>query len=295
MTTTPLTRRTLVGAAAWSAPAIALATASPAYAASVAGVIAFVDADDLIGSGYTANLVVQLTPPQGEPLPDNVSVGYGTAGVVDGPTLVATGGQRLVTVPVTGRDANGSTVITVGAPGYIPAATTLRVTFDDGQFFMARNAPFGVRHSSNTLNPTSSSGIRSFGANGSIVDSWNGAWLYRSVLASNTFTPAGTLFGGEFDDPGTVSGGIAWRLSVRTTGEDRLAWQQRSGFPFSGQPIGGTSQEGTTRAGSGVGLMSVVPAVRTKLSSTSNPGGTAVFEWSFPRFPRYSAMWSIAY
>jgi hypothetical protein len=190
-----------------SVVAIALATASPAYAASVAGVIAFVDAEDLIGSGYTANLVVQLTPPQGEPLPDGVSVGY----------------------------------------------------------------------------------------RGSIVDSWNGGWLYRSLLASNTFTPAGTLFGGDFDDPGTVSGGIAWRLSVRTTGEDRLAWQQRSGFPFSGRPIGGTYQEGTTRAGSGIGMMNVVPAIRTKLSSTSNPGGTAFFEWSFPRFPRYSAVWSIAY
>lgn len=292
---TSLTRRTLVGAAAWTAPAIALATASPAHAASVAGVIAFVDPEDLIGSGYTANLVVQLTPSPGERLPDELSIGYGTASIVDGPTAVATGGKNLVTVPVTGLDANGSTVITVGAPGYIPATTSLRVTFDDGAFFMARNAPFGVRHSANTLNPTTSSGIRSVGADGTIVDSWNGEWLYRSILASNTFTPTGTLFGGGFDDPGTVSGGIAWKLSVRTTGEDRLAWQQRSGFPFSGRPIGGTYQEGTTRAGSGIGIMSVVPAIRTKLSSASNPGGTAFFVWSFPRFPKYTAQWSIAY
>ncbi|CAM5301028.1 hypothetical protein [Leifsonia shinshuensis] len=295
MTTTPLTRRTLVGAAAWTAPAIALSTASPAHAASPVGVIAFVDADDLIGSGYTADLVVQLTPPTGDPVPANLAVAYSSPGVVDGPTLVATGGKNLVTIPVTGRDVNRSTVITVSAPGYLPATTTLRVTFDDGAFFMARNAPFGVRHSANTLNPTTSSGIRGTAADGTIVDTWTGGWLYRSTLASNTFTPTGTLFGGSFDDPGTIVGTIAWRLEVVTTGAPNLRWQQRNGFAFSGRALGDTYQEGVTRSGAGLGVMNVVPAVRATLSSASNPGGSAFFTWSFPRFPKYRALWTIQY
>lgn len=292
---TRLSRRGIVGAAAWSAPAIALATASPAYATSVAGVIAFVDAEDLIGSGYTTRLVVRLTPQAGARPPVNLSVGYGTPGVVDGPTLVPTGGDTLVTIPVTGRSANGSTVITVSAPGYIPATTSLTVTFDDGRFFMARNAPFGVRNSANTLTPTTSAGVRSTSADGAITDAWTGTWLYRSTSASNTFTPAGTLFGGGHDDPKALTGVIEWRMDVYTQGGPNLRWQKRDGFPYSEVPIGNTFQSGTTRATSGLVLMNVVPAVRRTLSGTASPGGFAFFSWTFPRFPGYRALWTIEY
>ncbi|MEY9850469.1 hypothetical protein ABH923_000147 [Leifsonia sp. EB41] len=190
------TRRTIVGAAAWAAPAIALTTASPAHAASTPGVIAFVAPEDLIGSGHTAQLAVRLTPAPGEKPPATVAVRYGTPGIVDGPTVVATGGTTLIALPVTGLDRNGSTTITVSAPGYLPATTTLTVTFDDGLFFMARNAPFGVSSSNNTLTPTTSTGTRTVSGDGTITDTWTGRWQYASTSASNTFTPAGTLFGG---------------------------------------------------------------------------------------------------
>lgn len=289
-----LTRRTLVGAAAWSAPAIALSTASPAHATSTVGVIAFVSADTLIGSGYTAELVVQLTPPAGAAPPADLSVHYSDSTVVDGPTLVPTGGKSLVTIRVTGRDANGSTVITVRAPGYIPATTTLTVAYDDGHFFMARNVPFGVKSSANTLNPTSSDGLRSVSPDGTIVDTWTGGWLYRSTSASNTFTAACTLFGGGFNDLGAMRGRVEWRMDVSTSASRNLFWQKRDGFAFSEQPIGGTFQSGTTPR-DGDGFMNVVPAVRRTLSSSANPGGWATFSWSFPRFPKYRALWMIQY
>ncbi|MEN2737817.1 hypothetical protein ABCS02_08505 [Microbacterium sp. X-17] len=289
------TRRTIVGAAAWAAPAIALTTASPAYAASTPGVIAFLDPEDLIGSGHTARLAVQLTPAPGEQLPASVSVRYGTPGVVDGPVVVATGGAALVTIPVTGLDTNGSTTITVSAPGYLPATTTLAVTFDDGLFYMARNAPFGVTSSYNTLTPTTSHGVRAIANDGTITDTWTGTWQYASTGASNTFTPTGTLFGGGFGNPAFLRGGVDWRMEAHTTASPNLVWQKQDGFAFSGMPIGGTHQSGRTSTGDGFTVMKVVPAVRATRSTAASPGGTAIFVWTFPRFPAYRAAWLIDY
>ena len=289
------TRRTIVGAAAWAAPAIALTTASPAHAASTPGVIAFVDPEDLIGSGHTAQLAVRLTPAPGGKPPATVAVRYGTPGIVDGPAVVTTGGTTLIALPVTGLDRNGSTTITVSAPGYLPATTTLTVTFDDGLFFMARNAPFGVSSSYNTLTPTTSHGVRTTSADGTITDTWTGRWLYASTSASNTFTAAGTLFGGGIAAPKAITGSIDWRLDVHTTASPNLRWKEQSGFAFSGMPIGGTFQSGRSSSVGGLILMRVVPAVRGTRSNTANPGGNAFFSWTFPRFPKYRAMWIIEY
>jgi hypothetical protein len=291
---TGLRRRTLVGAAAWTAPAIVLASAAPAYATSTElGIITFVDPEDIIGAGYTANLTVQLTVPSGGAVPANVSVGYSPAGIVSGPTLVPTGGKTTFTVPVKGLDVNGSTAITVSAPGYLPATTTVAVTFDNTGIVMLSAFTFGINVAANSLSP-GSAGTRSTNAAGFLIDKWTGTWTYASTAATNTLRPGGQLFRGTPSNFRAMNGKLEWRMDVATTGSPHLIWQKNvSGFAFSGMPIGGTYQTGTAQSNGT--LAGTVPAVRGSLTNTKNPGGYAIFYFTFPRFPNYAPMWTFTY
>ncbi|WP_426623897.1 hypothetical protein ACPPVW_15055 [Leifsonia sp. McL0607] len=290
---TGLKRRTLVGAAAWTAPAIVLVSTAPAYAASTLGVIWFVDPEDIIGSGYTATLTVQLTVPDGKTVPTNVSVTYGTAGIVSGPSLVPTGGKTLFTFEVTALDVNGSTDITVSAPDYVPATTTITVTFDNSGIWMMSAFTFGVISNSDTISP-GGVGTRTTNASGFLVDSWTGNWDYASTSTLNTLRPAGQLSRGDAPTFTAMRGRrVEWRLDVATTGSPHLVWAAQSGFAFSDMPIGGTFQTGT--AGPTGLLPAGVAARRKTLTTTSNPGGLAIFIFTFPRFPHYAAKWTITY
>ncbi|MEN2741830.1 hypothetical protein ABCS02_28930, partial [Microbacterium sp. X-17] len=283
-----LGRRNLIGAAAWSVPAIALMTASPAYAASTPGVIAFLDPENIIGSGYTANLAVQLTPAAGGQLPASVNVAYSKPGVVDGPAVVPTGGGNLVTIPVTGLDTNDSTDITVSASGYLSATMTLRVTYSDGAISILMANPFNLL-TSNTIDVTPN---RVTLPDGTIIDQFTGQWLNNSIASTNTMTPKGLVLGSGLS---SVTGSMEYRLQFWTTGSPNLVWKTQDGFPYSGMPIDNTEQTSQSVGAGSLTGAGIVPAVRAKASNTTNPGGDLIILYTFARFPKYQASLTLKY
>lgn len=302
---TGLKRRTLVGAAAWSAPAIVLASAAPAYAVSTLGIISFVDADDLIGSGYTSTLTVQLTVPDGLAVPASVDVAYSVAGIVSGPTVVPTGGKTLFTFDVRGLTTAGSTEITVSAKNFVDAQTTVTVTVDNSEIVFLNAFSFGVANSLNTIS-RSGVGIRNTGTSGSVVDTFPGnTFLYNTTAATNTLLASGFVFQGTPAKNSPIRGKVDFTLDVFTNGGDRLIWQKGSSRPNAGKPVNGTTIIGTTaRDGSmagnstayAPGQPAVLPIVReTTNLGTTRPGGTLYFMFSFPRFPNYYALFDFQY
>jgi hypothetical protein len=294
-----LKRRTLVGAAAWTAPAIVLASTAPAYATSPStplGLITFVDPEDIIGSGYTATLTVQLTAPAGRAIPANVDVEYSTAGIVSGPTTVPTRGKTLFTFDVLALTVNGSTDITVSDPdhGYVSATTTLAVTYDNSGIWTMSAFTFGtVTGAKNTIGP-GSIGKRTTNASGYLVDSWTGTFEHPSTSVNNILRPGGQLSRGDAPNFTAMRGRpVEWRLDVATTGSPNLVWSTKSGFAFSDLPIGGTYVTGT--ADSNGTLPTGVSIKRKTLTSTTNPGGYAILYFTFPRFPNYVAKWTYSY
>ncbi|MCI0155380.1 hypothetical protein KNO15_01545 [Leifsonia shinshuensis] len=293
---TGVSRRTLVGAAAWTTPAIVLATAAPAYATSTLGLITFVDPEDIIGSGYTATLAVQLTVPTGGSVPTHVTVGYSTPGVLSGPTTVPTGGKTLFTFPVKALDVNDSTAITVRADGYVDATTTITVTHDNSGIYLMSALIMNQPGAGNQVD-SAGPGTRTVNANGFLVDSWIGAFERKSTAAANWLKIGGQLSRGTPPAFKEMKGRLDWNLSSTYTGSPNLVWAGKPGdtsFAFHGQPLGGSTFQSGTASSNGT-LSVPVAVVRSKLTNTANPGGWAYFFLTFPRFPNYVATWRLSY
>lgn len=124
--TTPgvISRRTVVGAAAWATPAIALSVASPATATSLGTITAVPYA---ITADSPKSSVIQLNPPA-----DNVTITISAepAGAVTFPDTVTTlpglGGQTPVPFATALTDAQ-VVMITAIAPGYAPVTFALPI------------------------------------------------------------------------------------------------------------------------------------------------------------------------
>lgn len=303
-----LTRRNLVGAAAWSVPAVAFATASPAHATSIGtGVIAFDNPENIIGSGFTAELKVNLTPPKGAQPPAFLNVKYSKPGVLDGPATVSTKGLIEVTIPVTGLDVNDSTDITVSASGYLSATITLRVTHNDGAIKLFPANPFNLAAlpASVATNTIDTNSERVTLPDGTVWDQYTGTWLYNSIVATNTLIPHGFIWG---EGLAGITGGLDWRLDYYTPIADPkdpdIFFQTANNFEFSGKAVGGPNDEGTrndgtyqtghTKSAAAFTGQGVVPAIRKKLPNTKNPG-KLVIVYTFPRFPKNKAQLIITY
>ncbi|MCI0155381.1 hypothetical protein KNO15_01550 [Leifsonia shinshuensis] len=300
---TALKRRTLVGAAAWSAPAIVLASAAPAYATSTAqGAITFLDPADIIGGGYTQTFTVQLTVQKGASIPANVAVAYSVAGVVSGPTSVPTGGRTTVAFSVTGLDVNGSTDITVSAPNFIPATTNLLVTWNNA---LVRMQSHTVMNVADRLNVAPETVLRSQTAQGHFVDHFTGGkFLRASTAAANTMKINGMVLksrdsGKTFDKP--TGSTIKFQLDVITSGGERLIWQAGSAAPNAGKPIGGTTIIGNARLGTTTqpeypdGGNQNLPIVRQSTTTAARPGGFLTLVWTLPQFPNYHCVATYEY
>ncbi len=116
-----LPRRTLVSAAAWSAPAIALTTASPAAAVSTKlGIITFLTAPAQLDGGKTYTLVGMLTPAEGGALPSEVALTY--SGAVTGQSTAAVSGSIFTfEINTSDPEAAAASTVTATAPGYASA------------------------------------------------------------------------------------------------------------------------------------------------------------------------------
>ncbi|WP_426625420.1 hypothetical protein ACPPVW_04985 [Leifsonia sp. McL0607] len=122
-----LQRRTLIGAAAWAAPAIAATSASPAAASSVGlGVITFITKTATINGGSSLLILGTVVPATGGTLPSQLSLAY--TGAVTGPeTLTLSGGLFSFQLTAANPGANTPSTVTVSAPEYAPAEYTCTV------------------------------------------------------------------------------------------------------------------------------------------------------------------------
>ena len=242
-------RRTVIATSAWAAPAILMTVASPAHAASTdLGVITFAEEPaDIVGRGAVVTYAMQLTVPDGLQIPSTVTVAYGTAGVVSGPTTVPTGGKTLFTFEVTALDAETSTEITVSAPRFVPAQTTLTVTTDLTAIKFLHGSSFGVTHKDNVLDQGFDLAPK---APGNIGDYFmNMRWGNPSTSPTNALSLSGIAFA----MPGSrvLRGKIDYQLRV-LSGGDGLSWERRNGAPNAGRPVAGTVINGTAHRIGGI-------------------------------------------
>jgi hypothetical protein len=119
-----INRRTVVGAAAWAAPAIALSVASPASATSLGTITA---SPKPIKAGTTTSTPLQLNPAA-----DNVTIAVSAApeGIVTFPATMTTlpGLNGRTSVPFSTTETDAQTVmITAVAPGYAPVTFALPI------------------------------------------------------------------------------------------------------------------------------------------------------------------------
>ncbi len=164
---------------------------------------------------------------------------------MNGPSTASTGGKAVFTFPVKGLDVNGSTNITVSAPGYMPATTTIAVTYDNSGTYMLSAFTFGTIVGGNTLT-TGSAGTRTTNASGFLTDNWTGTFTHPSTATTNTLRAGGQLSRGTPPTFTAMKGKVEWRMDAAVTGSQNLIWQKNvPGFAFSGVPIGGTYQTGT--------------------------------------------------
>lgn len=290
----------MVGAVAWSAPAIALATTAPAYAASTQGVIVFIDPADIIGAGGSEVFTCQLTVPPGGTVPATVTVTYSRPGIASGPVTVPTGGQTIFSFTVTAGGSAGSTDITVRAPDYVSAVTTLDVTVDYSDIVMSHVTTFTYTNASNVL--VSGFGRRIESAGG-VQDVYEGnTFLHPVVSAGNTLNFGAHIWRGTQNDYRYVNGGhIGYRLDVFAWGDAALSWTDSgnaTGFANGGKPVNGTQIVGKSEApgkinylhdGAQRGENALLPIVRTAPPSASH--GNLILALTFPnRFPNYSAL-----
>lgn len=117
-------RRTIVGAAGWAAPAIALSVASPAAAASLGTITASPQA---IAAGSTKSSQLQLNPAA-----DNITISLSAEpeGIVTFPAAVTTfpGLRGSASVPFSTTATEAQVVmITAVAPGYTPVTFALPI------------------------------------------------------------------------------------------------------------------------------------------------------------------------
>lgn len=304
--TTGVKRRTLVGAAAWTAPAIVLASAAPAYATSTLGLITFIDPEDIIGSGYTATLTVQLTVPAGGSVPSSVNIRYGTPNVLRGPTSAPTGGNATFTFQVTALDVNASTEITVRAPGYVDGTTTITVTADRSGFLFLQGFSF---RSTSTQNKMVGSPVRTTSANGTVTDSFRGGeFKYNGLGDGNALNINGFLLRSDMK---AMAGVVEFNLDVFAVGyvpngvSSYLLWQNSGNRPNSGKPIteiaarinGKTARDGSLNhtSATAAGTNGILPILRGSTTTASRPGGYLYLAFTFPRFPGYTANVSFVY
>jgi hypothetical protein len=124
----PIPRRMIIKGAAWSAPVIALAVASPAHAASEAGLISFSPSayTNPSGLGYTT-LTGTVTPVSGQ-YPAQLAVTYSQG--FSGPISVAVDQQSgsFTVQNVTSPSAVRTGTITATATSYTSGTATLSVT-----------------------------------------------------------------------------------------------------------------------------------------------------------------------
>lgn len=294
-------RRSVIAAGAWAAPAIVMTVASPAHAASTdLGVITFAEEPaDLVGRGAVQSFTMQLTVPEGVAIPAQVSVAYSTSGVVDGPTTVPTGGATVFTFEVTARDADGTTDLTVSAPGFVPAQTTLRVTADYTAITFLHGSSYGITHKDNVLNQGYDTSPHQ---PGDIARYFlNGKWGNPSTSSTNRLSLSGIVFAA----PGNtlLRGKVDYRIEVVMGGEG-LSWATGQGGRNAGKSIVGTVIDGTAHRLGGITSNSeyenTFPAGGNRLLPIVRDlpvvrGTDVTFVLSFPRFPDYVVVIRVAY
>lgn len=294
-------RRAVIAAGAWAAPAIVMTVTSPAHAASTAlGVITFVEEPaDIVGRGAVQSFTVQLTVPEGVAIPAQVSVAYGTSGVVDGPTAVPTGGATVFTFEVTARDSEGATDITVSAPGFVPAQTTLRVTADYTAIAFLHGSSYGITHKDNVLNEGFDTSPHQPGDVGRYF--LDGKWGNPSTSPTNSLSLSGIVFAMPGNTP--LRGKVDYRLQVLTGGEG-LSWATGRGGANAGKSIVGTVIDGAAHRVGGItsdaAYQNTFPAGGNRLLPIVRDlpmvrAASVTFLLSFPRFPDYVVVIRVAY
>lgn len=115
ITSTGVQRRTIIGAAAWAAPAIAVSAASPALAtSSTLGAIVFEQYPTLIRVGQEVAVIARLVPG----IQSTVSIALSPAGGLTAPTSVQTAADGSFSF-LLGASAAGSPVtVVLSVPGY---------------------------------------------------------------------------------------------------------------------------------------------------------------------------------
>lgn len=124
----PISRRTILRGAAWSAPVVALAAASPAVAAS-AGVIGITDADFWPAQNF-GNVDAVLTPTPDGLSKDDVTVTFREVGfTVNVLALLSSGDLGFTFSWAGGGEPPSSCSFTISVPGYasITGSATINV------------------------------------------------------------------------------------------------------------------------------------------------------------------------
>jgi hypothetical protein len=294
------TRRAVVAASAWTAPAILLTVASPAHAASTdLGLITFVGEQvDVVGAGAVQTYTMQLTVPEGRTVPAYVTVGYRTSGIVDGPLTVPTGGQTVFSFDVTALAAEGSTEIEVGASGFVPAKTALRVITDYSALRFTHGSGYGSKHKDDL-----SQSVGTTAPGTTAIYYMGNRWgdlvaTDRNRLLFSGFAEVDSAKGWKFP-----AGPLDYRLHVLRGGEG-LSWASTIAAPNGGRPIKGTIIDGTAHFLGGIttgleypstypqGGNRLLPIVR----DTNGTGRDSVwFRLTFPRFPEFVAIINVDY
>lgn len=296
------TRRAVVAASAWTAPAILLTVASPAHAVSTdLGLITFVgDQIDVVGAGAVHTYAVQLTVPTGRTVPAYVSVAYSRSGIVDGPLTVPTGGQTLFSFEVTALSTDGSTDIEISTPGFLPAKTSLAVIVDHSRVRFLNGSSYGTAHKDTVTDRGYGTPVNPAGQSADHFT--NGKWGDPSTDYRNQLLLSGLLH----VDGDLPAGPIDYRVRVLLGGEG-LSWQTQSGSvpPNSGRPVTqGTVINGTAPSLGTIttdpqyfntfpkGGNALIPIVRDRAVISNQ---TVYFELTFPRFPLYAVLIAVAY
>ncbi|WP_156459118.1 Ig-like domain-containing protein [Microbacterium sp. Leaf151] len=123
-----LSRRTAIGAAALSVPAIVMVAATPAFAGSTDRRITITLAPTAVRVSESSSVTVRVTNAAGAPLAGQAVSLSASSGVTLGPSSGLTDGSGTFTTRVTPSTAEGTSTITAvspGAGGTVSAAATL--------------------------------------------------------------------------------------------------------------------------------------------------------------------------
>ncbi len=284
-----LQRRTLVGAAAWAAPAIVLTQASPAAATSTElGVITFVTSSQRIDGGTSFMLVGTVVPAAGRSLPSELSLAYG--GAVTGPLKVAVAeGSFTFVITASNPAAETPSTVTASAPGYAPAEYTCTVApavtpeVPGDAFFYPQYVMTLVAGTSVAWDGVPRNGVRSVNPAGEVTDTFTGS-MYTNVVGRVLSLTFGLMEVRGRDLP--------YNIRVVASGGDRLQWLDSRATVTSWSASSKTASNGSNHSSS-AGLVPQI--IRGTTTTGGRPGGTLTVEYTYPTIPNYRVVVNVPY